>query len=107
MLLVQHGIEKGWNSASRKQVRNDYGQYARFILPGTSVPTLLAPRMGGLFIEGPDTCDGLRRVHFHYEATACRNSGYTARKNLPSSRTRRNSGSFPLTGSRCWNSISV
>src|SRR6266567_2187482 len=75
--------------------------------PGTSVPTLSASRMGGLFIEDPDTCDGLSRAHFHHEATACRKSGYTARKNLPSCRTRRNSGSFPLTGSRCWNSISV
>lgn len=43
----------------------------------------------------------------YYEATACRNNGYMARKNLPSSRTRRKNGSFPLTGSRCWNCISV
>ena len=72
-----------------------------------SHPPVSASRMVGLFIEDPDTCDGVSRAHFHHEATACRNSGYTARKNLPSSRTRRNSGSFPLTGSRCWNSISV
>ena len=123
---VQHGIEKGRNSASRKQVRNDYGQYARFILfqqheastsgqkmgvakllrhfstraslpshpelhtivsrrdLGTSVPTLLASCMVSLGIEDPDSCDGVSRAHFHHAATACRNSGYTARKNLPS-----------------------
>jgi len=73
----------------------------------TSVPPLSASPMGGLFIEHLDTGNGLSKAHFHHEATACWNSGYTARKNLPSSRTRRNSGSFPLTGSRCWNSISV
>src|SRR5205807_9705075 len=66
-----------------------------------------ASRIQGLFIEDPDTCEGVSRAHFHHEATACRNSGSTARKNLPSSRTRRYSCSFPLTGSRCWNSISV
>ena len=43
----------------------------------------------------------LSEMHFDHEATACRKIGYTARKNLPSSPTRRNSGSFPLTGSRC------
>jgi hypothetical protein len=30
---------------------------------GTSVPTLSASRMEGLFIEDPDTCDGVSRAH--------------------------------------------
>jgi hypothetical protein len=73
----------------------------------TSVPTVSASRMVSVGIEDPDPCDGVSRAHFPHAATACRNRGYTARKNLPSSRTRRNRGNFPLTGSRCWNSISV
>src|SRR5258708_11303241 len=82
--LVQHGIEKGRNSTSRKQVRNDYGQYGRCILPGMSVPTLSASRMEGLFIEGPDTGEGFSRAHFHQETTPFRDRGYTPSKNMPS-----------------------
>src|SRR5258708_16477650 len=81
--LVQHGIEKGRNSTSRKQVRNDYGQYGRCILPGMRVPTLSASRMEGLFIEDPNTGEGLSRTHLHQEANPWRNRRYTARKNLP------------------------
>src|SRR6266567_2681654 len=50
------------------------------------------------FVSLVDCCIGVSSVSFH-EAAACQNMGYTARKNLPSSRTRRNSGS--LVGSRC------
>ena len=34
--------------------------------------------------KGPDTRDGVGRTRFLHTATACRNTGYTARKNLPS-----------------------
>src|SRR5258708_12730369 len=85
--LVQHGIEKGRNSTSRKQVRNDYGQYGRCILPGMSVPTLSASRMEGLFIEDPNTGEGLSQAHFHPKPTPCRNRRSPPRTNLPNSYT--------------------
>ena len=46
-------------------------------------------------------------IFFICYTTACRNNGYTARMNFPNSRSRRKNGSFPLTGSKWENCISV